>query len=121
MAIPREPNGRPLTLYTMSLDKALDYAREALAEGLNVEIKDMDLRDTLTYRTFQESPILAKYWAVAVTTDDSANGYRSKSAHQVLQAVDMVTPEQYGAIHAEDLVAVCRSVYSTGSTEAVTT
>ncbi|WP_416876401.1 hypothetical protein [Kitasatospora sp. SC0581] len=112
MAIPREPNGRPLTLYTISLDAALDYAKEALAEGLNVEIKDMDLRDTVTYRTFQESPVLAKYWQVNVTTDDSARGLRSHSAHHVLQAVDEMTPKQYGAIHAEDLVEVCRGVYS---------
>ncbi|NJQ08152.1 hypothetical protein [Streptomyces lonarensis] len=116
MAIPREPNGRPLTMYTMSLNAALDYAKKALAEGLNVEIKDMDLRDTVTYRTFQESPVLGKYWAVGVTTDDSAMGYRSKSAHQILEAVDRTTPEEYGAIHTDDLVAVCRGVYSADPT-----
>ncbi|MGW5970004.1 hypothetical protein [Streptomyces sp. NPDC055186] len=112
MAIPREPNGRPLTLYTLSLDAALTYAREALAEGLNVEIQDRDLRDTKTYRTFQESPILVKYWGVAVSDGDSARGLRSASAHQILDAVEILTPEEYGAIHADDLVEFCRAHYN---------
>ncbi|GAA2429513.1 hypothetical protein [Streptomyces macrosporus] len=111
MAIPREPNGRPLTLYTLSLDAALTYAREALSEGLNVEITDRDLRDTKTYRSFQDSPVLVKYWGVAVSDGDSAEGYRSASAHQIIQAVEALAPEEYGAIHADDLVAFCRAHY----------
>ncbi|MFE9049864.1 hypothetical protein [Streptomyces rubiginosohelvolus] len=105
MTIPREPNGRPLTLYTMDLNAAIAYAQEALAEGLNVAIKDCDLRDTKRYQSFQESPVFAKYWQVQVTTGDSARGYRSASAHQILEAVKVCTPEQYGAIHDDDLIA----------------
>ncbi|MEU2791072.1 hypothetical protein [Streptomyces sp. NPDC007100] len=112
MAIPREPNGRPLTFYSLSLDAAIGYAREALAEGLNVVIKDWDLRDTITYSSFQESPTLVKYWAVEISEKDSAMGYRSTSAHHVVQAVDQATPEEYGALHAEDLVTFCRDYYS---------
>lgn len=112
MAIPREPNGRPLTLYTLSLDSALTYAREALSEGLNVEIKDRDLRDTKTYRSYQDSPILVKYWGVAVSDGDSAKGYRSASAEQIIEAVDALTPQEYGAIHADDLVTFCRTYYA---------
>jgi hypothetical protein len=112
MVILRERSGRPLTLYTMDLNAAIEYAKEALGEGLNVEIKDMDLRDTKIYSTFQESPVLAKYWQVSLSTDDSARGLRSHSAHQILQAVDVMSPTEYGAIHAEDLVKFCRSVYA---------
>ncbi|WP_058044618.1 hypothetical protein [Streptomyces roseifaciens] len=112
MTIPREPSGRPLTLYTLDQDAALAYAHEALSEGLNVEIKDWDLRDTKTYGTFQKSPILVKYWSVSVTDGESAMGYRSSSAHQIIEAVEAVTPEEYGAIHAEDLVAFCRDHYN---------
>ncbi|MBD0743871.1 hypothetical protein [Streptomyces sp. CBMA152] len=112
MATPREPNGRPLTFYSLSLDAAIEYARAALAEGLNVVIKDWDLRDTITYSSFQESPTLVKYWAVEISEMDSAMGYRSTSAHHVIQAVDHTTPEEYGALHAEDLVTFCRDYYS---------
>ncbi|MFI8179242.1 hypothetical protein ACIF70_01785 [Actinacidiphila glaucinigra] len=112
MAIPREPNGRPLTFYSLSLDAAIAYAHEALSEGLNVVIKDRDLRDTITYRNFQESPTLAKYWAVEISERDSEMGYRSTSAHHVIQAVEQTSPEEYGALHSEDLVAFCREHYS---------
>jgi hypothetical protein len=112
MAIPRERSGRPLTLYTMDLNAAIEYAKKALGEGLNGAIKDMDLRDTKTYSTFQESPVLAKYWQVSLSTDESARGARSHSAHQILQAIDAMSPTDYGAIHAEDLVEFCRSVYA---------
>ncbi|MFG2573251.1 hypothetical protein [Streptomyces sp. NPDC048481] len=112
MAIPREPNGRPLTFYSLSLDAAIDYGRQALAEGLNVAIKDWDLRDSITYRSFQESPTLVKYWAVEISENDSAMGYRSTSAHHVIEAVEQMSPEEYGALHAEDLVAFCRDYYS---------
>ncbi|GAA3375674.1 hypothetical protein GCM10020367_44390 [Streptomyces sannanensis] len=112
MAIPREPNGRPLTFYSLSLDAAVSYAREALTEGLNVAIKDWDLRDTITYSSFQESQTLVKYWAVEISDKDSAMGYRSTSAHHVIQAVEQMSPEEYGALHAEDLVAFCREYYS---------
>ncbi|MFF3259079.1 hypothetical protein ACFYWO_07860 [Streptomyces sp. NPDC002932] len=111
MAIPREPNGRPLTLYTLDLEAALEYAREALSEGLNVEITDRDLRDTQTYRSFQESPVLVKYWGVSLSDDASARGLRSTSAHQIIDAVEMLRPEDYGAIHADDLVEFCKAHY----------
>ncbi|WP_327721892.1 hypothetical protein OG381_45695 [Streptomyces sp. NBC_00490] len=109
MTIPRERNGRPLTLYTLDLQAALKYAHEALAEGLNVEITDRDLRDTLTYRTFQDSPILTKYWCVSLRDDASAMGHRSASAHQIIEAVEALQPEEYGAIHADDLVEFCKA------------
>ncbi|MFD4135692.1 hypothetical protein [Streptomyces goshikiensis] len=111
MAIPREPNGRPLTLYTLDLEAALEYAHEALSEGLNVEITDRDLRDTETYRSFQESPVLVKYWCVSLSDDASARGLRSASAHQIIEAVEKLRPEEYGAIHAEDLVEFCKAHY----------
>lgn len=95
----------------MDLQAAISYAENALTEGLNVAIKDMDLRDTETYGTFQASPVLAKYWAVEVSTDDSAKGHRSTSAHNIIQAVEKLSPEEYGAIHTDDLVAECRRVY----------
>lgn len=116
MTIPREPNGRPLTLYTLDLNAALDYAHEAIAEGLNVEIKDEDLRDTQTYRSFQDSPTLVKYWSVSVTDGASAMGHRSHSAHQIIQAVEALPPEEYGAVHADDLVEYCRAHYRKIST-----
>ncbi|GAA0323144.1 hypothetical protein GCM10010302_72860 [Streptomyces polychromogenes] len=111
MAIPREPNGRPLTLYTLDLEAALEYAREALSEGLNVEITDRDLRDTQTCRSFQESPVLVKYWGVSLSDDASARGLRSASAHQIIDAVEKLRPEEYGAIHADDLVEFCKAHY----------
>ncbi|MFF0745646.1 hypothetical protein ACFYVL_35165 [Streptomyces sp. NPDC004111] len=115
MTIPREANGRPLTFYTLDLEAALAYARDALSEGLNVKVLDQDLRDTKTYRSFQESPILVKYWAVEVSEHDSARGYRSHSAHQIIDAVEALKPEEYGAIHADDLVTFCRVHYDKAS------
>ncbi|MET9860631.1 hypothetical protein ABZY93_15165 [Streptomyces smyrnaeus] len=118
MPIPRASDGQPLSLYTLDIDAALDYARKALAEGLNVEITDRDLRDTKTHRSFQSSPILVKYWGVRVTEGASAMGYRSASAHQIIAAVEGSTPGEYGAIHADDLVRFCRDHYA-GSGHAV--
>ncbi|MFI8850324.1 hypothetical protein [Streptomyces sp. 891-h] len=118
MSIPRQSNGRPLTFYSLDLDAAVAYARKALAEGLNVEITDRDLRDTKTYRSFQRSPVLVKYWGVTVTEGTSAMGYRSASAHQIIEAVESSSPLEYGAIHADDLVEFCRDYYK--SAEEVT-
>ncbi|MEW2134054.1 hypothetical protein [Streptomyces sp. NPDC005435] len=109
MTIPRECNGRPLTLYILDLQTALEYAHESLAEGLNVEITDRDLRDTLTYCTFQDSPVLTKYWCVSLKDGASTMGHRSASAHQIIEAVEALRPEEYGAIHADDLVEFCRA------------
>lgn len=63
-------------------------------------------------RTFQDSPTLVKYGQVSVTDGDSAKGYRSASAHQIIDAVTILAPEEYGAIHAEDLVKFCREYYN---------
>ncbi|WP_433101185.1 hypothetical protein [Streptomyces sp. CA-250714] len=100
-----------MAFYTLDVDAALDYARKALAEGLNVEITDRDLRDTRTHRSFQRSPILVKYWGVTVTEGASVMGYRSASAHQIIEAVETTAPEEYGAVHADDLVEYCRKYY----------
>ncbi|MGR3936869.1 hypothetical protein [Streptomyces sp. BRA346] len=53
-----------------------------------------------------------KYGQVSVTDGDSAKGYRSASAHQIIDAVTILAPEEYGAIHAEDLVKFCREYYN---------
>ncbi len=76
-----------------------------------MEITDRDLRDTATYRSFQESPVLVKYWSVSLRDDASARGLRSAAAHQVIKAVETLRPEEYGAIHADDLVEFCKAHY----------